>query len=195
MDSGVPRTVRCRGGAGRNGGAVEYVGIGCCVLVGLVFAAAAIGKARSAAALREFAGTLVAGRLVARRWRMPVAVAVSVAEAGIAVLVAVPATGRLGLAAAAVLAVGFVAGIQVTVVRGARIPCVCFGSGSDRAMGRGYQIRNLLLAGCALLGVVAGGHTGVGGLRTDGVVVAVAAGVLLAALVIRGDDLAALRVS
>ncbi|MGI5241091.1 MauE/DoxX family redox-associated membrane protein [Dactylosporangium sp. CA-139066] len=169
---------------------MDYVAIGCSVLVSVVFAAAVGGKARSGAALRAFADTLVTGRLVARRRRIPVAVALTAAEAGIAVLAAVPGTAPYGLAAAAVLATGFAAGIQVTLARGAPIPCVCFGTGSDRPMGRGYQVRNLLLAGVAVLGALAAGRPGPHDLRTDGVVVAVAAGALLAALVVRGDDVA-----
>jgi hypothetical protein len=170
---------------------VDYVTIGCYVLVTAVFAVAAVGKARSAEALRAFADTLVTGRLVVRRWRIPAAVTLAAAEAGTAVLVAVPGTARFGLMAAAVLAIGFAAGIQATLARGAPIPCVCFGAGSDRPMGRAHQIRNLLLAGAAGLGL-AGGRSGPHDLRLDGVVVAVAAGLLLAALMANADDIGSL---
>jgi hypothetical protein len=111
---------------------------------------------------------------------------VVVAEAGVAVLIAVPATARFGLAAAAGLAALLVVGISVALLRDDAVPCRCFGARSQRPLGRVHQARGAVLAGTGAVGFAAADPAAV---HAAGVAVAVAVGAVAAVLLIRLDDL------
>ncbi|MGA8117620.1 MAG: MauE/DoxX family redox-associated membrane protein [Actinocatenispora sp.] len=114
------------------------------VLTGIVFAVAAFGKLRSP---RHFAGfvTSLAPLGVPASLRPAVAGAMAVAEAATVVLVALPGTVPVGLAAAAALLVVFCAGIAYAVRTGRAVPCHCFGStGSE--LKTSHLVRNGMVA-------------------------------------------------
>jgi hypothetical protein len=164
---------------------VGYVAVGCGSLLAVVFAVAAAGKVRPAA-FRAFAESLADLRLVPRRWRVPSAAAVVVAEAGVAMLIAVPVTARFGLTAAMALAAVFTIGISIALLRDDVAPCLCFGARSRRPIGRAQQARCAVLTGTGAVGFAA---VGPGAVHPAGVAVAVAVGAVAAVLLIRLDDL------
>lgn len=114
-----------------------------------VFALSAFGKLREQPAfVRSLADFRVPVRV-----RGPVAAAVTGAEAAVVPLALVPDTAPVGLALGVVLLVIFAAVIGVTLRRGHRPRCRCFGAG--RAALRGAHIvRNLVLAALAAAGAV-----------------------------------------
>lgn len=157
------------------------------VLVGLVFAVAAVGKLAGRARLAEFAASLEPLGRVPGGW-LPVAAMTAVAELGIAGLVAVPATHRLGLGLAVVVMVVFCVAITRSMVLGRRVTCRCFGR-SGAVLGRGHLVRNALLAvwaGAALLVRPASG------LGLDTGAAAVLVGAFAAVVAINWDSLAGL---
>jgi hypothetical protein len=79
----------------------------------------------------------------------------------------------------------FCVGIVVLLVRGVSASCACFGA-TGAPLGRRHLIRNGLLAGIALGGLVADAG---GDLQPGGVLDAVLAGLIGAALLIAFDDL------
>ena len=173
-----------------------YLAVGCAALLAVVFATAAVGKARGAGALRAFAGSLAGGRLVPRAWALPAAVALTVAEAGTVLLIAVPATSRYGMVAATGLSLVLAAGVGLALRRGSAVPCLCFGAADARALGRRHLARNLALAVAGAAGALPGsGPAGLivappAGQGRAGLLLAAAAGVLLAVLTVRADALA-----
>ncbi|MGX7824648.1 MauE/DoxX family redox-associated membrane protein [Actinokineospora sp. 24-640] len=156
-----------------------------CLLV-LVFAASAVGKLRGRAAFAAFVQATAALAPLAGRYSAPLAGAVVAAEVGIVVLLAVPATAAVGLAAALVLLSAFTAAIALALRRGSSAPCRCFGgSGGDRPVGTSDLARNAVLALAAVTGLA--GPVGAGdplGLAMAGVTALV-----LAALVLNFDSL------
>ncbi|MER7280080.1 MauE/DoxX family redox-associated membrane protein [Dactylosporangium sp. NPDC000244] len=166
--------------------------IGCGVLLVVIFAVSAAGKARSRAAFDEFAGSLTELRLVPRRRRRPVAAAVIAVEAGLVALFAVPGGARLAFPAAAALLTVFAVAIEITVRRGVRASCLCFGARSARPLDRVHVARNLVLAGVGALGLVAVTAPSPGDVHPAGAALAVAAAAVAAAVVLRLDDIAEL---
>ena len=167
---------------------MDYVAIGCGVLLAVIFAVSAVGKARSAATFTAFADSLGDMRLVGRRWRRPVAGAVIAAEAGLVGLLAVPGGAPFAFAAAVALLVLFATAIAVTVRRGVRAPCLCFGARTARPLDRVHVVRNLVLAGVGGLGLVAVTVPSTGGVQPAGAALAAAAAAVVAAVVLRLDD-------
>jgi hypothetical protein len=149
-----------------------------------VFALSAYGKVREQSA---FARSLADFR-VPPRVRVPVAVAVTAAEVTVVPLALVPATAAAGLALGAVLLFGFAAVIGLTLRRGSRPRCRCFGAVSAPLRGA-HIVRNVGLATIAAGGaVVAATHQAPPSIGSF-VVAGVLAGALLAA-VANFDDLA-----
>lgn len=168
------------------------------VLFTVVFAVAAIAKARSADAFRDFTRSLRRLGVPVPRTGAPIAVAVIGCESAIAVLLAWSAAltlagtdgpwrtvpSSLGLAFAAVLLFAFGAGIGAGLRRGGGATCQCFGP-SVSVLGAPHVVRNLVLAGLATAGAPATGGNG----HTAGLLVAGCAGVAAALLVIASDDI------
>ncbi|MEU6881927.1 MauE/DoxX family redox-associated membrane protein [Streptomyces sp. NPDC046712] len=164
-----------------------YALLACRLLVGVVFAASAAGKLRSATAFRAFEGATrsmgVPGRLA-----RPVAVTVVAAECAVPFLLAAGPAGAPGLGLAVVLVVAFSAGIVGVLRRGTRASCACFGA-SSTVIGRRHLVRNGLLllcagfgAGYALTGTASTPHAG-------GIAIAAVAALVGALLVIFTDEL------
>ena len=168
-----------------------------------VFAASGIGKLRSRPAYRAYRAGLRATRLVPGRLHNAVAAALAAVEAvtaaalaGAAALLASGSPGayplaEFALAVAAALAAVLAAGVMVAVSRGTRAPCACFGGSSARPLGTAHLIRNSCLAALLAAGLIASGFQHAQpGLASSAL--AVAAGLAVALLVTRWDDLAAL---
>ncbi|MGI5326412.1 MauE/DoxX family redox-associated membrane protein [Actinomadura nitritigenes] len=159
------------------------------VLLALVFVASAAGKLRGRGAYARF--TAATARLAPRplaagtRW---IAAAVVGTEAAVVVLLVLPATAAFGFALAAVLLAVFTAAIVRALGRGDRAPCACFGD-ADTPLGPRQVMRNVSLATAALAGFGAT-LSGASGLPdVSGTLVAVAAGGLVALLVLAADDI------
>jgi hypothetical protein len=99
---------------------------------------------------RVFAGQVENYAILPRPLAGPAAIALALAEAGGAVLLAVPGTRLAGLILATTLTGSFLAAMALALARGQRIPCACFGGTGELAM---VGLPSLLRT--ALLGVIA----------------------------------------
>ncbi|MGI5145072.1 MauE/DoxX family redox-associated membrane protein [Plantactinospora sp. CA-294935] len=162
---------------------MAYLGIGCGVLLAVVFGWSTASRLRSRRAFGEFAGSLTP--LVRRTGA--VAVLLTVVEALVPPLLLVAPAWGFGLATGllAVLA----AGVLLVVRRRLDVRCRCFGNGSAR-LGVRHVVRNLLLflvAGTGLLAALsAGAAPPVDG---PGVLLSAGAAAILATFVVHLDDL------
>jgi hypothetical protein len=170
---------------------VTYLAIGCRVLIGVVFAAAAVGKLRGATAFAGFVGSLRRMGVVSPPLTRPVAIGVAAAEVAVVLALAVPVreSGVLAFGVAAGLLAAFTAGVARALASGNREPCRCFGR-SETPLSARHVGRNAALVGVALLGLLCP----VSGTPTDpGVALVVAvAGAVIGGLVVMLDDLLAL---
>ncbi|HEX5596095.1 MAG TPA: MauE/DoxX family redox-associated membrane protein [Micromonosporaceae bacterium] len=164
-----------------------YLAPACQGLLAVVFLASAGSKLRSGQALRAFASSLAAMRLVRGAFAQPVAVAVALAEAVVMALVAAPPTRHAGFAVAAALLAVLTTGVVVVLARGAAAPCRCFGT-SAAPLSRRHLVRNVLLAAVAVIGLVAP----VGHPPLAGAIIALLGGALTGLLVTALDDLVTL---
>jgi len=170
---------------------MAYVSLAARAAVGLVFVVALLNKLRSRARRTEF---VAATRRLAPDWlgrlvpAVTLAATVAVAEACIVALLSAPGTGAWGLALAMGVAGIFAAAIGAALRRDDRSPCNCFGA-STRPLGLGQLMRNLLLITIAGLGMVAE-LAGDGPAGLAGTLVALAAGGVLAILLVFADDIA-----
>jgi hypothetical protein len=162
----------------------------CHILVAVVLAASAVGKARPAG-FRAFLTTLADMGLGTAGMRRPLAYATITAEGVAAGLLLLPGTraGVIGLLLASLVLAALTIGV-VRAVRGGGPPvtCACFGR-TGRPLGVLHLVRNtgLLLAAVGALVVTGSGP----GRATGGdLVVSVAAGAVLAVVVIGLDDIA-----
>lgn len=114
-----------------------------------VFAVSAYGKVREQSG---FARSL-ADFHVPPRLRVPVAAAMTAAEIAVVPLTVVPATAVAGLALGAVMLFGFGAVIGLTLRRGRRPRCRCFGAVGAPLRGA-HAVRNIVLAAIASAGAV-----------------------------------------
>ncbi|MFH8790772.1 MauE/DoxX family redox-associated membrane protein [Streptomyces roseoverticillatus] len=162
------------------------IGIQC--LIGAVFLASSAGKLTGRRAFDRFVSSVAGMRVVPFRSARSVARAVVAAEGAVCVSLAVPvpAATVVGLAIAAGLLAVFTAGIALSVRRGVRTPCRCFGA-SQAPLGPRHIIRNLALTAAAVTGAAA--VTAGGTATPGGVAVAVLGGLLLGALVAALDDI------
>jgi hypothetical protein len=170
----------------------------CCV-----YLASATAKLRGRSAYQSFRAGLTETRLISRRLLPGTAAALVACEALVAVSAAVAALLTAVSAAAAdavtVSALGLAialtsvlaAGVAVILRRGTSARCACFGSASERTLGRPQLARNLGLLALLVVALVCDlpGH---GQPPADGAVVAVIAGAVIGVLLIRFDDLIAL---
>lgn len=134
-----------------------YVAVGARYLLACVFLISFVGKVRGHARYAEYVtatGRLMPRPVLARVPARVVAPAVVVAEAAIVILLAVPATVLPGLVLSCLLLAVFAGATAAALRRGDHAPCHCFGS-SQRAVGVGHVVRNVLLALVAVAGMVA----------------------------------------
>jgi Methylamine utilisation protein MauE len=118
------------------------------VLAG-VFGAAAVSKLR---ALDAFVGVVHNYRLVPEPLERPIAYALPGVELAIAIGVLVPTTRATGALAAAALLALFAGAMAINLMRGRRdIDCGCFATVLRQHLSWPLVLRNLLLAGLALL--------------------------------------------
>ncbi|MBO2459960.1 MauE/DoxX family redox-associated membrane protein [Actinomadura violacea] len=149
--------------------------LGCRALILTVFAAAFVGKARSASRFRGFAGSIRQLAILPERAAAPAGALVVAGEGTAVVLLALPPAARAGFALASALLALFI-GIVVRAVRGGVFAeCRCFGS-KGSVMGQAMIVRNLLLLAAALPGAVAGAPVPAG--RPVAAMAAVVAGAL-----------------
>ncbi|WP_431932894.1 MauE/DoxX family redox-associated membrane protein [Nonomuraea jabiensis] len=153
------------------------------VLLTTVFVVSAYSKLRSRAALRSFAATL---RSLPGPARFPAAMATVVMElVAAATLIVLP---QAGLAVGGMLLIAFSAWIAVSLRRGRREPCRCFGA-STTPLGPVHLVRNGLLLLVVALGSVALMSPG-GPVTVAGLALAVPVGLVAAILLIVFDDIA-----
>lgn len=103
---------------------------------------------------------------VPRRLAGTVALVLPGLEVAAAILLLVPATVRAGAAVTLALLTVFSVAVALTLARGRRPHCNCFGRLSRKPIGAGTLVRNAALAAAALTVVLLGG-TGVGGAVID----------------------------
>ncbi|MFD1322750.1 MauE/DoxX family redox-associated membrane protein [Micromonospora sonneratiae] len=167
---------------------MAYVELAGRCLLGLVFLVAVTGKLRSRTAFDDFVASVAQFGLLPERWLPLTARLVLTGEAGIVLLLALPATVPAGYA----LAIGVLgilsAGMLTAVRRGRRPACLCFGA-AGVPIGARHVARNLLLAAIAAGGLVASVATSGSPMRPAAALLAVATAVPLAALVVRLDDI------
>jgi hypothetical protein len=170
---------------------------------GCVYLASAAAKLRRRSAYQSFLAGLTETRLVSRRLLPGTAAALAACEALVTVSVVaaalLTAANATGAAAVTVSALGLAialtsvlaAGIAVILRRGTRARCACFGSASDRPLGRPQLARNLGLLGLLVAALACATHSH-GQPPASGATVAVMVGAVTGILLIRFDDLVAL---
>ncbi|GAA3989973.1 hypothetical protein GCM10022247_05740 [Allokutzneria multivorans] len=170
---------------------MNQVAPGCAVLMCVVFGASAAGKL-GGARWRAFVASTGLLRLLPPSSRTWAAGAVVLAESAIATALAGAAAfgGQVaaiaGFAGVAALLVVFTGAIVISLRRGDRTPCRCFGA-SASPLGWPHVVRNavlLIVAGTGLAGVAAGGAPHPGVALVSGV-----AGAAFGLLLVRFDDL------
>jgi len=159
---------------------VEYVTVASQAVLAGVFGWAAVTKLRAFATFRGSVGQL---GLVPRRYVGVVAAGIVAVESGCAL--AVPLSPRVGLTGCLGVLTLFCVGIVVLLARGVSASCACFGA-TGAPLGRRHLIRNGLLAGVALSGLLTDPARD---LHPGGVLDAVFAGLIAAALLVAFDDL------
>jgi hypothetical protein len=182
--------------------AVSELVLSVLLIADFVFIASAGSKLRSRIAFRSFRAGLRATALVPEHRLPAIAAGLAAGEAvsallltAAAAMVVAGATGAtamavLALAAATLLFVVLTAGVALVLRRGISARCACFGASSGMPLGRVHALRNLtmlvlLTAGLALCPLA---HRP----PAAGAAVAVLAGVVVASLIIRWEDLATL---
>ena len=170
---------------------------------GCVYLASSTAKLRRRSAYQSFQAGLTETGLVSGRSLPAAAAALAGCEALVTVSVlaaaGLTAANATGAAAVTVCALGLAialtsvlaAGIAVILRRGTRARCACFGSASDRPLGRPQLARNLGLLALLVAALVCAtdGH---GQPPAGGATVAVIVGAVAGILLIRFDDLVAL---
>jgi uncharacterized membrane protein YphA (DoxX/SURF4 family) len=157
------------------------------VLIGLVFAVAAVGKLAGRPRLLEFADSLAPLGRSPVGW-LPIAAGTAVAELAVAVLVGFSPTHRLGLGLATAVMLVFCAAIARSMRLGRRVTCRCFGR-SGAVLGRAHLVRNALLAGSAAAALAVPPGPGLG---LDTGAAAALVGAFAALVAINWDSLAGL---
>lgn len=160
---------------------MEYLRVGCASLIGLIFLASAASKLRDFGGFRRSLPALAP----VRPWLLqPLAVTVITAEAAVPILLAIPPAMSFGFGLGCGLLGAFSVAIPAAMNRGQRAPCRCFGV-SSTPLGAAHLIRNAILLGAAVAGLLVSGPPPV----AAGVAVAVAAGLLGAVLIVVFEDI------
>ncbi|MEV0489540.1 MauE/DoxX family redox-associated membrane protein [Streptomyces atratus] len=166
---------------------MAYFVLACQVLTALVFLTAAAGKLRSRAVYAGFVAELGNWPLVPAGLRPAVARAVSVAEAAVPVLIAVPVTRRAGAALAALLLAAFLAAMILMRARGTVARCTCFGR-NPATLGTRHLVRTAVLFGAAVSALPGQGADGPA--TVGGGLIAAGFGALGALVAVTLDDIA-----
>ncbi len=167
---------------------VEYLELGCRVLVGGVFAVSAGSKLSSRTAVADFAAATA--RLTGARAGRARQLAAAVVAAEIAVVLAliVPSLVRWGFA----VGIGLLAVFSVAIVGALRrrqtTPCRCFGA-STSPLGAQHVARNAALTAVGVLGIAADLSGGASSLDFGLACVVALAALIGVALAARLDDL------
>lgn len=169
---------------------MAYVDIGCRFALGLVFVVSAWSKLKSPAEFAAFTrsvrrlGVLPDGALA-----RVAAIGIAAAEVVVPVLVAIPwgVSVVAGYVAAVFMLSAFTVGIALSLRRGDRTPCGCFGR-SPVPLGGRHVVRNLLLVAIALGGLAAT-VTGTGADDLGIATVAAVAGLVVGALLTVAEDI------
>ena len=156
-------------------------------LIGAVFLLATVTKFRSEMARAEVARAVRVMLAVSPRFARIAARAGLALEALVVGLVAVPATGTIGLALAASLLAGYTAVLAAGLARGRRVACQCFGTDGD-VIRMKHIVRNGLLTLLAGGGAVI--STDSRSFASSRDLIALAAGLVVGWLATRWDDLA-----
>ncbi|MBE1536700.1 MauE/DoxX family redox-associated membrane protein [Actinomadura algeriensis] len=165
----------------------EYTLLTVQALLAGVFAMAAFSKLRGRADFGRFVTTVRKLTMRSGPSTTVIAAVFAVVEAVTAILIAVPATARAGFALATGLLVLLI-GVVFRAVRGRVFAeCGCFGRRSA-LLSYPLLVRNVLLLAAAVAGVVLGRFASPVGPLWHGA--ALAAGVVLASLLLHGYDLA-----
>lgn len=173
-------------------GQVEYLVTADRFLLGLVFLASAVGKARNGGAFTAFAGSVRELRVLPPAWTRGagagvVAGVVVAVEALVPVLLVARTTTPVGLALATVLLAGLAVTVALVVRRGARVACLCFGV-TAAPLGRRHVVRNVALAVAAAAGA-SGAFAPAESAHPVGSTVAATVGLVVAGLVVAMDDI------
>jgi hypothetical protein len=169
---------------------MSYVVLSARCLLGTVFLVSAFTKLRSGSAFDEFTRTVRQLGKVPVGLVKPVARGVTLAEASIPFLLAVPAglmTG-VGFGLAILLLGTFAVAIVATLRRGTSVPCRCFGA-TTTPLGPRHVLRNAMLGAAAAAGLVGLFDGAPHAVTTGGAFVTAVAGVLAAVAVVMLDDL------
>ncbi|MFI0790869.1 MauE/DoxX family redox-associated membrane protein [Streptomyces lydicus] len=172
--------------------ATAYLTTGLRCLIGTIVLLALYGKTTRHGGFGAFVSSLRGLRLLPARYARPAAVAVVAGEGTVVTVLALPwqAATAWGFCLAAALLAAFTAGVGLALHRGARAPCHCFG-GTAKPLGGHHLVRNVLLTGLALLGVVISAAPPPPA-HPAGTAVAAATGVVLGGLTAVLDELIAL---
>lgn len=165
---------------------MDYLALACRVLVGVTFLAAVLGKVRDLDAFRSFTVSLRALGWLPARLRRWVATITVGTELSIVALVAWSPTAPAGLAVAAAAVGAFTAAMVDASRQGRPVRCRCLGGGE--VWGRAHVVRNVLLGGAALLGLLA--QATAARPQPAGAIVAAGVAVVAALLLIHSHDLA-----
>jgi uncharacterized membrane protein YphA (DoxX/SURF4 family) len=160
------------------------------LLIGGVFAFAAVSKLRDRTAFTAFEYSLRRLTVFPAGAAGTAARAVALGEVAVAVLLAIPSTVRVGFAVAAMMLVLFALGIAIAVRRGVNEPCRCFG-GSRAPLGALHVGRNIALAVCSAAAAIFCGSSSTAYQLPVTVLVLLIAGAVLTTVLLL-DDLAAL---
>jgi hypothetical protein len=165
---------------------LEYAVLTCRALLGLVFVASTLSKIHSRAAFDEFVKSLRRLKIVPNG--AVAAMPIVAVEAAVPLALAFPATVTAGFLLAAAVLIIFIGAVSLVLHRGNSVPCPCFGP-SRAPLGTRHIARNVLLLGAACVGAVGTLFSPLGHLQSAGVAISIFSAVILAALVIRLDDL------
>lgn len=176
---------------------MAYLLLACSITLCVVFGISAANKLGKTG-FNDFAGSAGPLKVLPRAFRRPAARASVVAEGALTVLLLISAVATVNAAlvpvaaiahaGAAVLLLAFTVAIVLSLHRGDRQPCRCFGAKAT-PLGPAHVVRNVLLlvvAFCGLVAAVSGGPS----VEAAGATVAAVAGLVVGLLVTRFDDLA-----
>ncbi|MFG1711057.1 MauE/DoxX family redox-associated membrane protein [Nonomuraea sp. M3C6] len=131
-----------------------YVSISARYLLAVVFLIAVSGKLRSGKAFQAFTTSISELDVLPRRWTRRVATIVVAGEAMMPILLlAHLRTALIGLILSGTMLSAFSVAITLSLRKGIKASCRCFGA-SSRRLGRAHLVRNLILIGVAAIGAV-----------------------------------------
>ncbi|MFZ0168065.1 MAG: MauE/DoxX family redox-associated membrane protein [Candidatus Dormiibacterota bacterium] len=168
---------------------MQYLSLGCAVVLAGVFLASGVSKLSNRPARRAFVESirLLLGSVV-RRPGLVAVVAVA-AELGAVVLLGLPVSRSLGFGLAVAILLAYTCVLAISVQRGVEQPCRCFGTTSNRRIGREDLWRNGFLIFVGVLGYVSLHYSVSSALYPYWAAIAVGGGVLVAGLLVTIDDL------